>query len=167
MSGGRQLLDSGQVEERLAPLLRAGAEVPLVVTGSSMVPFLRDRRDTVYLKSPEYAPIRTGDILFFRRESGQWILHRLHHRTAEGLLVINGDGQTWFETIRPGQVLGVAVKISRDGGAPFPARRWDWALLSRVYNGAAGDLIAAFLKESHISRDEAERLRKLLDEMEV
>ena len=133
MSGGRQLLDSGQVEERLAPLLRAGAEVPLVVTGSSMVPFLRDRRDTVYLKSPEYAPIRTGDILFFRRESGQWILHRLHHRTAEGLLVINGDGQTWFETIRPGQVLGVAVKISRDGGAPFPARRWDWALLRRVW----------------------------------
>ena len=47
MSGGRQLLDSGQVEERLAPLLRAGAEVPLVVSGSSMVPFLRDRRDIV------------------------------------------------------------------------------------------------------------------------
>ena len=40
-------------------------------------------------------------------------------------------------------------------------------LLTRVYNGAAGDLIAAFLKESHISRDEAGRLRKLLDEMEV
>ena len=40
-------------------------------------------------------------------------------------------------------------------------------LLERVYNGAAGDLIAAFLKESHISREEAARLRRLLDEMEV
>ena len=40
-------------------------------------------------------------------------------------------------------------------------------LLNKVYGGAAGDLIAAFLKETHISADEAARLRKLLDEMEV
>jgi len=40
-------------------------------------------------------------------------------------------------------------------------------LLSKVYSGAASDLIAAFLKESPISKQEIERLRKLLDEMEV
>lgn len=40
-------------------------------------------------------------------------------------------------------------------------------LLQRVYDGAAGDMIAAFLKESTISADERERLRKLLDDMEV
>ena len=40
-------------------------------------------------------------------------------------------------------------------------------LLERVYDGAAGDLIAAFLKESSITSQERERLRKLLDEMEV
>lgn len=39
--------------------------------------------------------------------------------------------------------------------------------LNRVYNGSAGDLIAAFLKEEPISAEEKERLRKLLDEMEV
>ena len=36
-----------------------------------------------------------------------------------------------------------------------------------LYGGAAGDLIAAFLKETHISADEAARLRRMLDEMEV
>ena len=133
MSMGRHVLDSDQVEERLTPLLRAGAEVPLVVTGSSMVPFLRDRRDKVYLKSPDFVPVRTGDILFFKRDSGQWILHRLHHFTSDGLMVINGDGQTWFETIRPDQVLGVVIKISRSGKAPFSPRRRDWALLRRVW----------------------------------
>ena len=132
MSMGRHVLDSDQVEERLTPLLRAGAEVPLVVTGSSMVPFLRDRRDKVYLKSPDFVPVRTGDILFFKRDSGQWILHRLHHFTSDGLMVINGDGQTWFETIRPDQVLGVVVKISRSGKTPFSPRRWDWALLQCI-----------------------------------
>ena len=39
--------------------------------------------------------------------------------------------------------------------------------LNRVYNGSAGDLIVAFLKEEPISLEEKERLRKLLDEMEV
>lgn len=133
MNSGRHLLDSDQVEERIAPLLQAGAEVPLVVTGNSMVPFLRDRRDKVYLKSPDAMPVRTGDILFFKRDGGQWILHRLHHFTADGLLVINGDGQTWFEVIRPDQVLGVVARISRSGRTPFAARRWDWALLRRIW----------------------------------
>ena len=41
------------------------------------------------------------------------------------------------------------------------------SFLNRVYKGAAGDLIAAFLKEEPISKEERERLRKLLDDMEV
>lgn len=39
--------------------------------------------------------------------------------------------------------------------------------LRRVYGGAAGDLVAAFLKESSITPQEREELRRLLDEMEV
>ena len=41
------------------------------------------------------------------------------------------------------------------------------SFLNRVYSGAAGDLIAAFLKEEPISLEERERLRKILDDMEV
>ena len=40
-------------------------------------------------------------------------------------------------------------------------------LLTKVYRGAAGDLIAAFLKEAKISQDEVDKLRRMLDEMEV
>lgn len=40
-------------------------------------------------------------------------------------------------------------------------------LLHKVYNGATGDLIAAFLKESSITQKEVEQLKKLLDDMEV
>ncbi|MEE0962736.1 MAG: hypothetical protein U0L73_00775 [Ruminococcus bromii] len=36
-----------------------------------------------------------------------------------------------------------------------------------MYSGATSDLIAAFLKESPISKQEIERLKKLLNEMEV
>lgn len=47
------------------------------------------------------------------------------------------------------------------------ARQARSAFLHNVYGGAAGDLVAAFLKESPISQEERDRLRKLLDGMEV
>lgn len=56
-----------------------------------------------------------------------------------------------------------AAAVSRDECA----REARDNLLTKVYGGAAGDLIAAFLKESHISSQEAARLRQLLDDMEV
>lgn len=41
------------------------------------------------------------------------------------------------------------------------------SFLRRVYQGSAGDLVAAFLKEEPISPEERAQLRRLLDEMEV
>lgn len=41
------------------------------------------------------------------------------------------------------------------------------SFLRSVYQGATGDLVAAFLKEERISKAERERLKKLLDDMEV
>lgn len=41
------------------------------------------------------------------------------------------------------------------------------SFLKRVYSGSAGDLIAAFLREETITQEERERLKKLLDDMEV
>lgn len=41
------------------------------------------------------------------------------------------------------------------------------SFLQSVYHGSTGDLVAAFLKEKPISAKERERLRRLLDEMEV
>lgn len=40
-------------------------------------------------------------------------------------------------------------------------------LCKKVYKGATGDMIAAFLKESTISYNEINHLKALLDEMEV
>ncbi len=67
------------------------------------------------------------------------------------------------------------VSIDRNHGRPYAAAvsRDDCArqereeLLTKVYGGAAGDLIAAFLKETPISQTEADRLRAMLDAMEV
>ena len=39
--------------------------------------------------------------------------------------------------------------------------------LQRVYQGSTGDLVTAFLKEEPLSAQDREKLRRLLDEMEV
>lgn len=65
--------------------------------------------------------------------------------------------------IEPGSASPYSAAASREACA----RRERDELLSRVYKGAAGDLIAAFLKETRISQEEAVRLRQMLDEMEV
>ena len=57
-------------------LLREGAELPLVVSGESMLPFLRPGRDTVFLRRPD-APLHRGEIAFYRRFDGSYILHRV------------------------------------------------------------------------------------------
>ena len=67
------------------------------------------------------------------------------------------------------------VSIDRGSDKPYSAaitreecaREERQELLNKVYSGATGDLISAFLKESKISKKEIERLKKLLEDMEV
>lgn len=56
-----------------------------------------------------------------------------------------------------------AAAVSKE----FCAKKERNELLDKVYGGATGDLIAAFLKESAISMEERNRLKKMLDDMEV
>ena len=76
-------------------LLLEGAELPLVISGSSMLPFLAPGRDTVLLKKPD-RPLKRGDIVFYRRRNGDYILHRLL-RIRDGRCWMIGDAQTVIE----------------------------------------------------------------------
>lgn len=94
-------------QELMNVMLRAEDQsiIPLMVTGSSMVPFLLDRRSVVYLKKDSaYVPHR-GDIVMFMRVDGSWVLHRVLKVLPDGRLVINGDGQRWTEIIYPYQIM--------------------------------------------------------------
>ncbi len=67
------------------------------------------------------------------------------------------------------------VQINRESDKPYSAgvQREECAelerneLLSKVYKGATCDLVTAFLKETKISKEEKEQLKKMLDDMEV
>lgn len=94
---------------------------------------------------------------------------------TKALAPINGWSKNTVHTYLTRMESKGLVSIDRTQEKPYAAAvsREECAqhereeLLTKVYGGATGDLIAAFLKESAISQKEVERLRQMLDEMEV
>ena len=98
----------------LRELVESGHEVSVRVSGRSMYPFLRSERDTVFFKAPE-RELRVGDIAFFQRRNGQYILHRIVRIDDTGLYFL-GDSQQQIEgPIAPEQVFAVVTHIDRGG----------------------------------------------------
>ena len=82
------------------------------MTGNSMAPTLHHLADKVELVSPEVRAVKRGEIILFQRGTGECILRRVL-RMDENKIVVNGDAQTWTETVLPCQVVGVVSRILR------------------------------------------------------
>lgn len=108
-----QILTTEELSGALPELLEAGACFPLVVTGWSMRPLLRHRRDVVWLRAFHPETCKRGSILLYRRSSGRLVLHRVRTCRPDGYRM-NGDAQTWCEEIAPEQVVAEAFQIVRD-----------------------------------------------------
>lgn len=102
---------AGIIEETL----KAGGCVPLVVTGNSMNPFLKDGKNTVWLEGCAESDFKRGKILLFRRTDGKVVLHRVRKVLPGGELVMNGDAQYWCENIKKEQAVAVVTYIEKNG----------------------------------------------------
>ena len=82
--------------QELSPLMETciaeGSEVVLTVTGNSMRPLFRHRRDQVVLTRYDHTGLKRGDVPLYRRENGQFVLHRVIGADDDGY-VLCGDGQ--------------------------------------------------------------------------
>lgn len=87
-------------------------EAQLPVTGISMTPTIRGGRDFVRLRRLD-RPAKRGDILLYRRENGQFILHRV--LKGGEVLTCCGDRQLETETVKSEQALAVVIAICRKG----------------------------------------------------
>lgn len=108
----------------LRELLAQGQSVSLTVTGESMSPFLRHGRDQIRLAAVT-APPQRGDMVFFRRRNGQYIMHRVLRRMPDGNYAIIGDGQQQVESpIAPEQIFAVVPQVCRKGIWLGPESFW-------------------------------------------
>ena len=115
----------------LLALMEETGTVPLVISGSSMTPFLVHGRDTVYL-SKVTAPLKRGDMILYRRDSGAYILHRIFRLEGDTYTLV-GDAQTMLEPgIRTDQVLAVVTAVRRKGKLLKQGSFW-WDFFEKVW----------------------------------
>lgn len=111
---------AAEIGPRMEALLRQGQQVTLQVSGDSMRPTLKPRRDAVVLAPLTQWPPERGDILFYRsaKSPSGYALHRVYRLTPGGP-IMNGDAQVWVEgPLRQGDVLAKGIALLRKG-EPF------------------------------------------------
>lgn len=126
-----KIVDTTEYLSVLKELVEEGHEVRLQIAGESMVPFLRHNRDEVFFRKPIGA-LKKGDIVFYQREGGQFVMHRIQRVKPEGYFII-GDNQTVAEgPVAKTQIFGVVTKVIRDGVEMGPGDFW-WEFFENVW----------------------------------
>ncbi len=114
-------------------LLAEGQKIRLTVTGTSMLPLLRNRIDSVLLaKAARY---KKYDIVLYTRPDGKPILHRIIKETKDGFMIVGDNRREVDGPIAPECVLALAEGVYR-GDSYIPCSTWWYKLYSRVWMGA-------------------------------
>lgn len=92
-----------------------GGTVKINVTGTSMLPLLVQGKDSVVISAPQ--KIAVNDIIFYRRNNGSFVLHRVVGTDEQGY-VLCGDNQWETEHgITDENIIGVVTEIIKDGSS--------------------------------------------------
>lgn len=105
--------------EVLSLQMNSGGVARLVVTGDSMYPTFRNRNDVVYL-SPVSRQLKKKDLILYKRESGQYVLHRIVSRPKTGKFICCGDNQWEKESVEAKQVVALVTGFRRKGREQTP-----------------------------------------------
>lgn len=125
------MVDSQAYLSTLRSLVEEGHEVSMVITGSSMSPFLVHGRDAVYFGKP-HRPLRRGDIVCYRRSDGSFVVHRIYKVTSQGYYLI-GDAQTVIEgPLSETQIFALVKKVRRKGQWLEPGCFW-WEFFAHTW----------------------------------
>lgn len=125
--------------EELMPLimerLAAGQNVRFSPRGTSMLPMLRQGHDSVVL-SPVPERLKKYDLPLYRRDSGQYVLHRI---VAVGdTYTCIGDNQCELEAgLRHDQMLAVVTAFSR-GDREIKVTSLGYRLYCRIWHYSRG-----------------------------
>lgn len=98
--------------ELIEEVLSSGGEFRLYPKGTSMLPLLVQGKDSVVLKRKPAELLKKHDIAFYRRKSGQFVLHRIMKIESDGSYTMCGDNQLVLERgIQSEQILGYVSEI--------------------------------------------------------
>lgn len=115
----------------LRELVEEGRTVSMIISGSSMAPFLIHQRDAIYFKKPD-RPLKAGDMVFYQRKSGQFVMHRIYKIRPEGFYLV-GDGQTQIEgPLQERCIFALIISVRRKGKVINPGNFW-WEFFEHIW----------------------------------
>ena len=121
------------IKERLS----AGYEVSFSPSGTSMLPFIKEGRDSVTLVAPPKR-LKKYDLPLYQRDNGQYVLHRVVGVGQTYTCI--GDSQFVLEKgIKQEQIIALCVAITKNGKkrsvysfwSQFSARIWHYSRFPR------------------------------------
>ncbi len=104
--------------QELAPIicefLSQGKNVIVPARGNSMRPLVRNERDNIVLTAYKGERLNVGDAVFYRRQGGAYVLHRIVDVDEDGRFTLMGDNQSVPEKrIRAEQIIALPVAFIR------------------------------------------------------
>lgn len=125
------MIDTREYLDTLRGIVEEGHEASMVIAGNSMSPFLIHQRDVICFQKPD-SPLRVGDMVFYQRRSGRYVMHRICRVRPEGFYLV-GDAQTEMEgPISRDQIFARIVKVRRKDKWMEPGSFW-WEFFARVW----------------------------------
>lgn len=121
-----------ETKDNLEQCLRELGYAIAPISGTSMLPLLRQGKSWVQLVSRDDRQLCAGDVVLYRAAEGKLVLHRIIRVEEDGTYLLCGDHQ-WnpHEHVKDGQILAVANGFSRNGHA-FDDATW-WYRLYRLF----------------------------------
>lgn len=124
-------VDTNEYISVLRELTEEGKEVSLLIAGSSMSPFLIHERDYICFKKPD-RELRKGDMVFYQRKTGQFVMHRIWKVRSEGFYIV-GDAQTEIEgPVEREQIFAIVTRVKRKDKWIKPGDFW-WEFFEKVW----------------------------------
>lgn len=126
-----KVVDTREYVSVLREIAESGKIVSLRIAGSSMSPFLAHGRDYIYFTKPD-RELRAGDMVFYQRKNGQYVMHRIYKKKPEGYYIV-GDAQTEIEgPVDRGQIFALIIKVKRKDRIIRPGDFW-WEFFEHVW----------------------------------
>ena len=124
-------VDTMEYVSVLRELTEQGKEVSLIISGNSMSPFLMHERDVIYFKKPD-RKLRRGDMVFYQRKTGQFVMHRIWKVKEDGFYIV-GDAQKEIEgPVQQEQIFALITKVMRKGKWLGPGDFW-WEFFEKIW----------------------------------
>lgn len=99
------------------------AEVP--ITGTSMLPLLKEGKDLVEIEASVQKRLKKGDVVLYRKNDGTLVLHRIIKAENDNLFTVLGDHQFKnAEQVNKNQIIAVARGFFINGRYVDEKTRW-------------------------------------------